>query len=252
MLTVVIFGAGNLASHLYTAFTSSQNVKVIQVYNRSVSNLQFFENKVPITTSLEEVLPADIYLISISDDAIEEIITKISSFNGIIAHTSGSVPMLKSAKRNAVFYPLQTFSKTQKVDFSEIPICIEAENEKDLKTLHKLGESISTKVFPITTEQRKTLHLAAVFACNFTNQLYRIAEKICEKDNISFEILHALIAETARKALQDSPKNVQTGPAKRGDQKTIDRHLSQLNSSELKEIYTLITKSIQKEHGSKL
>ncbi len=252
MLTVVIFGAGNLASHLYTAFASSQDVEVIQVYNRSVSNLQFFENKVPTTTSLKEILPADVYLISVSDDAIQEVISSISSFDGIIAHTSGSVPLSNLAKRNAVFYPLQTFSKTQEVDFSTIPICIESEHKEDLKTLFQLGKTISSKVFQISTAQRKTLHLAAVFACNFTNQLYRIAEEICEKENIPFETLHALILETARKATKDSPKNVQTGPAKRGDQKTINTHLSQLDSSDLKEIYTLLTKSIQKEHGSKL
>lgn len=252
MQKIVILGAGNLAFHLFKAFQSAKDIEVIQIYNRSKQALKDFEKKVPVTSSIGELKPADVYLVAVTDDAVKEVVKSISGMNALILHTSGSVPLLNSAKRNGVFYPLQTFSKNTEPDFSQIPICIEAAEEEDLKILKKLGESISQKVFPITTAQRKSLHLAAVFACNFTNHLYRIAEEICEEKGVSFEILHPLITETARKIQLDSPKNVQTGPAKRGDQKTIDFHLSQLDSPELKEIYTLLTESIQNEHGSEL
>lgn len=252
MQKIVILGAGNLATHLYKAFKSSKKAEVIQLYNRRKENLTEFEGKVPLTDSLDQLMEADLYIVSVSDDAVASVVEQIPNQNALVAHTSGSVPLLDLAPRNAVFYPLQTFSKSRELDFSVIPICLEAENEAAYKILEDIAESISQKVYSISTEQRKSLHLAAVFACNFTNQLYRIAEKICEENGMSFEILHALIQETAQKAQFDSPKNLQTGPAKRGDQKTIDFHLSQMNSSDLKEIYTLLTQSIQKEHGSKL
>lgn len=252
MQKIVILGAGNIVFHLFKAFRSTRDFEVIQIFNRSELKLKDFEGKVDITTDIDKLKPADIYLVAVSDDAIQDLIDTFDHQDALVLHTSGSIPMLSSGKRNGVFYPLQTFSKQRETDFSQIPICIEANTTEDLKLLEELGKSISTKVYPISTEQRKSLHLAAVFACNFTNQLYRIAEKICQEKEVPFEILHALITETARKVQFDSPKDVQTGPAKRGDQKTIDFHLSQLDSPELKEIYTLLTESIEREHGSKL
>lgn len=252
MHKIVLLGAGNLASHLFTAIQKTKEFSIIQVYNRSLENLTPFKKKVDITTSIAQIKSADLYIVCVSDDAITSVIQNLSSHNGLVVHTSGSVPLTSVAHRNGVFYPLQTFSKQASVDFSTIPICIEAQDVEDLTLLRQLGLAISKKVYPISSEQRKSLHLAAVFACNFTNHLYRIAEEICAENQVPFEILHPLIAETAHKIQVDSPHNVQTGPAKRGDQKTIDFHLSQLNSPELKEIYTLLTRLIQQEHGSKL
>lgn len=253
MLNIVLFGAGNVATHLYHALQKSETTQVIQVYNRSAENLQSFKNKVPTTTSYKDLKAADVYLISVSDHAVSKVIDQIPHTNALIAHTAGSVPLLNSAKHNGVFYPLQTFSKQTEVDFAQIPICVEASSNEDLNVLKQLATSISkNKVYTLSFEQRKTLHLSAVFACNFTNHLYRIAEKLCKQDDIPFEIMQPLIMETARKITLDSPKNVQTGPAKRKDQKTIDTHLKQLKSADLKEIYTLLTQLIQKENGTKL
>ncbi len=252
MQKIVLIGAGNVASHLFTAFQKTETVHIIQVYNRSNGALKHFEKKVATTTSLAALKSADIYIVAVSDAAVRNVITQINPTNGLIVHTSGSVPLLNSSNRNGVFYPLQTFSKQTSVNFSDIPICIEATTSKDLETLRTLGKSISHKIFSISTEQRKKLHLAAVFACNFTNHLYALAEKICTENNVPFETLYALITETARKAQTTSPKNVQTGPAVRSDSETIAAHLQQLTTPKLKEIYTLLTQSIQAENESKL
>lgn len=252
MQSIVLFGAGNVAVHLFEAFQNAEDTEVVQVYNRSAQNLAPFLNRVPTTTSLSEIKPADIYLISISDGAVPQLTKKLSNSGALIAHTSGSNPLFQIANRNGVLYPLQTFSRQTAVDFKRIPLCIEADSREDLDRLKLVGQNISEKVYEISTEQRKSLHLSAVFACNFTNHLYRLAEKICKQNDIPFSVLHPLIRETAQKARNNSPKPIQTGPARRGDQKTIDHHLSQLKSAELKEIYTLLTHSIQAEYESEL
>ncbi|HET8839620.1 MAG TPA: DUF2520 domain-containing protein [Flavobacteriaceae bacterium] len=252
MTKLVILGAGNVATHLFQAFFEAENCVVVQVYNRSESPLEAFSEKTSTTTSLKNLEEADMYLICTKDDAVEYLAQEISNKNKLVAHTSGSLPLLDVSKKNGVFYPLQTFSKEVPVNFSEIPICLEASDRNSLNLLRNLAENISRKTYPISTEQRKALHLAAVFACNFTNHLYAVAEEICAENKVSFEILHALISETARKATVTSPEKIQTGPAVRNDVKTIKRHLEQLENPNFKEIYTLLTESIQKKHGTKL
>ena len=150
------------------------------------------------------------------------------------------------------FYPLQTFTKGKKVDFKKIPICIEAEQDNDLKILEQLAVLISEKTHLINSQQRKALHVAAVFVNNFVNHLYQIGSEICQENQIPFSILEALITETASKIERLSPKNAQTGPAKRNDKGTIDAHLDFLKSDVSKqEIYKLLTQSIQ-NNGTEL
>lgn len=245
MLRIVILGAGNVAAHLFQAFFEAKNVVVVQVYNRSKTALKPFSEKTKTTVSLDELEEADVYLICAKDDAVKSLAGKIPFKNKLIVHTSGSVPLLDVSEKNGVFYPLQTFSKEVPVDFSKIPICLEASDENSFKILQNLAGSISERNYRISTEQRKSLHLAAVFVCNFTNYLYRVGEEICEENEVPFEILHALMEETARKATEKSPKETQTGPAVRGDQKTIDQHLEQLKNPGFKEIYTLLSQKIK-------
>lgn len=252
MIKVVILGAGNVATHFFKAFKKAENVEVIQVYNRSEASLEVFKSNTQTTSDLAKLKKADIFLVCVKDDAIEALISKLSHLDGIVAHSSGSVPLSTSAKRNAVFYPLQTFSKQTEVNFKEIPICIETSVAKDLPVLKQLAHSISEKVFEISSEQRKKLHLAAVFACNFSNYMYSIAEDLCNQNEVPFEVLSALIKENAQKATLHSPKSVQTGPAKRNDQATIKQHLAQLNNADYKEIYKLLTQSIIQQDGKKL
>ena len=187
---------------------------------------------------------------AVSDDSIAKLSQDLPFENRLIAHTSGSVSMHDLDKKNkiSVFYPLQTFSKDSDINFSEIPICVEVYQKQNLQLLKDLAIAIGCKSHKISTEQRQTIHLAAVFINNFTNQLYRIGHEICESNNIEFDIIKPLILETAKKIQDMSPFMAQTGPAKRNDKKTIKRHLKQIESEEHKAIYELLTASIKKTH----
>jgi predicted short-subunit dehydrogenase-like oxidoreductase (DUF2520 family) len=171
----------------------------------------------------------------------------------LVVHTSGttSLSVLNSKNRRGVFYPLQTFTQGKQIDYTQIPFCLEAENEADYNRLKKLAESVSNAVYQVSEDQRKALHLAAVFVCNFTNHLYQIGEDLCNEHNVPFAVLKPLISETADKIQTLSPKEAQTGPALRGDTETLNRHLEMLNQTTQKEIYQLLTKSII-DHGKKL
>ena len=248
MYSIVILGSGNVATHMFQALQSSKICTVIQVYNHKRSSLLKFENSVPLTTDISTLKPADLYLICLKDDVIEYTAEQIKTKAGIIAHTSGNQGLLTSPKNSGVFYPLQTFSKTSGLDYSTIPFCLEANSEENLSLLKTIASSISQHQYEISTTQRQTLHLAAVFVCNFTNHLYAVGEDICQQEHIPFDILKALIKETADKVQSQSPSEVQTGPAVRRDEKTITNHLKQLNSEDYKAIYNLMTTSILQKH----
>ena len=248
MITVTILGAGNVASHLYKAFKNAKNVTVKQWYNRTYSDISSYANEVDTIDDLSQLEDADIYIMAVSDDSIASLSRALPFENRIVAHTSGSVSIHDLDRKNqrAVFYPLQTFSKDAELDFSEVPICIEVTEKENLQLMKDLAEALGCKPYKITTEQRQTLHLSAVFINNFTNQLYRIAHEISDAKSINFDILKPLIMETARKVQDMSPYKAQTGPAKRNDKKTIKRHLKQLENKEHKAIYELLTASIKK------
>ncbi|MFY7672349.1 Rossmann-like and DUF2520 domain-containing protein [Tenacibaculum sp. MEBiC06402] len=245
MISVVLLGGGNVAHHLTEAFLASKDVILKQLYARNVKSISHFQNRISLTDDLNLLEDADVYIIAISDDSISELSNKLPG-NKLVTHTSGSVSMdsLENDGRKGIFYPLQSFSKTKLVDFSKIPLCIEAENTKDLILLEKLAHYISPKVYKISSEQRSKLHVAAVFVNNFTNHMYKIGNDICNQYDVPFEVLLPLIKETASKIEEVSPNEAQTGPAKRNDQETIKRHLNLLDIKQ-KEIYQLITKSIQ-------
>jgi predicted short-subunit dehydrogenase-like oxidoreductase (DUF2520 family) len=228
MISILIIGDGNVASHLYKAFSKVDAVLVTRIKSRNLT-----------------VIPnADVTIIAVSDDAIAEVSSKI--LNSLVVHTSGSVAMtsLNNKGKKGVFYMLQTFSKNKSVDFSKVPFCLEAENEKDYILLELLANLIGKKIYAINSEQRKVLHIAAVFVNNFTNHMYKTGSDICAENNVPFAILEPLIKETAAKIKTLSPAAAQTGPAIRNDQKTINKHLALLNEQQ-QEIYTTITKSIQ-------
>ena len=250
MISVVLLGAGNVATHLYKAFKNSDDVVVKQWYNRTLSSISLYTNEVDITDNLNELKEADIYILAVSDDSIAQLSQDLPFENRLIAHTSGSVAMHDLDKKNqiSVFYPLQTFSKDADVDITEVPICIEVYQKENRQILKDLANAIGCKSHKISTEQRQSIHLAAVYVNNFTNQLYRIGHEICESNNIEFDIMKPLILETARKIQDMSPYVAQTGPAKRNDKKTIKRHLKQIENEEHKAIYELLTASIKKTH----
>ena len=247
MITVALLGAGNVASHLYKAFKSSDVITVTQWYNRSYSAISSYANEVNTIDELSQLKEADIYILAVSDDSIAKLSRQLPFENRLVAHTSGSVSIHDLDKKNqrAVFYPLQTFSKEAELNFSETPICIEVTEKNNLQFMKDLAEGLGCTPYRITTEQRQTLHLSAVFVNNFTNQLYRVAHEISDAKSINFDILKPLILETAKKVQHMSPYMAQTGPAKRNDKKTIKRHLKQIENDEHKAIYELLTASIK-------
>ncbi len=251
MISVVLLGAGNVATHLFKAFSKSDNITVTQWYNRTFSAISSYSNDTNITDDLSQLKEADIYIMAVSDDSIAQLSKDLPFTNRLIAHTSGSVSIHDMDKKNqrAVFYPLQTFSKDAELDFSEVPVCIEVTEKQNLQLLKGIAESVECKHYRINTEQRQTLHLSAVFVNNFTNQLYRIAHEISDAKSINFDILKPLILETAKKVQDMSPYMAQTGPAKRNDKKTIRRHLKQIENEDYKTIYEILTASIKKTHN---
>lgn len=249
MISVVLIGYGNVAAHLLRAFSKSDAVTVKQVFNRTKISTKTFEN-VDFTNAIHDLVEADCYIICVSDDAIPLVANQLRFKNRLVVHTSGAVSMEKlSAKnRKGVFYPLQSFSKDKPVDFKTIPICIEAVADADIQLLHRLGKSISEEVYEIASDSREKLHVAAVFVNNFVNYLYSLGKEILEAHNLPFALLKPLINETAHKLTFLEPYEAQTGPAKRNDQKTIQKHLELLNNPEHKEIYKLLTQAIQNQH----
>lgn len=254
MIKVVLIGSGNVAMRLSEQFLTSEAVELVQVVSRNGNALKDFGSAVRTTTDFSKIYDADIYIIAISDDAIHTVSEELTNRNGLIVHTSGgtSIAVLHHHKRNGVFYPLQTFSKNREVDIKKVPFCVEANNEKDLRFLKKFAYHISEKVFEVSSAQRKSLHLAAVFVNNFTNHLYHIGGLICNENQLPFEILNPLIRETVEKLDNLSPYQAQTGPARRGDHQTCKNHLGLLKNNDEKEIYTLLSRSIQKTYGEKL
>lgn len=246
MVKVVILGSGNVGYHLSKIFLSSNNVDLIQVYSRNIHTIEFLKDKVSITDNINSLLNADIYIIAISDGSIVEFSKSLPHLNKLVVHTSGSISIdAINSENKGVLYPLQTFSKNKEIDFKNIPLCIETSNEKSLVLLQELASAISDQVFLINSEQRAKIHLAAVFVNNFVNHLYEIGQQICKANEIPFEILHPLIKETSEKIMTCSPKNAQTGPAKRNDQETIKKQLKQLNMDDAK-VYETLTQSILK------
>ena len=254
MLSIVLLGTGNVARHLFDAFERSENLRVLQVVGRSPSGLDYFKKSAKTSSIFTDLVDADIYIIALSDDAISIISEQLKIKNKFLVHTSGSVGISVLSKQNraGVFYPLQSFSKGRKPEYKDIPICIEAAFEADLEILKELASQISEKVFVITSEQRRMLHLAAVFVNNFVNHMYVIGAEICREQQLPFSILQPLIKETCEKIEDMAPLEAQTGPARRSDEGTLIKHGQLLKTEKSKEIYMLLSESIQETYGKKL
>lgn len=253
MIRIVLIGAGNVAHHLLQAFSASKLVTVAQVYNHSETGLGQLSFSGKKTTVLEKLEDADAYIMAIPDDAVATV-SKALPFSGrLVIHTSGSVPLdaIDPKNNRGVLYPLQTFSKQRHLDYATIPVCLEAESEKDYMLLERLGKAISGQTHRISSEERKQLHLAAVFVCNFVNHLYHIGFEITGKNQLPFSLLLPLIRETASKLDSGTPAELQTGPAKRNDKKTMAKHLDALDLPEHKKIYSLLSEAIQHTYGRK-
>lgn len=251
-MKVIFIGAGNLATRL------SQEMRrvgftILQVYSHTQANAEQLGKVLGCmwTNRLEDIREdADLYVFSLKDTALADVIAGMKPNGGVWVHTAGSMPIdifSGYAGRYGVLYPLQTFSKKRPVDFSVIPFFLEADTPETGKILQKVAASVSGKVSFLSSEKRKHLHLAAVFACNFTNHIYALAVKLLAEQGISSEVLLPLIDETAAKIHSMTPAEAQTGPAIRYDENVIGKHLEILSDPDMKSIYQLISQSIHKE-----
>jgi len=251
MISVTLLGAGNVATHLFKAFKTSNQITVKQWFNRNIDAISTYKSEVEITDNIDALEAADVFIIAVSDNAVANVSKSLTVKNQLVVHTSGSVNVhdLDKKHRRGVFYPLQSFSKKATLNFADVPICIETLNKSDYPILKTLATAIGSPVKKINSDQRRVLHLAAVFVNNFTNQMYRIAHEIVESEAAEFDLLKPLILETAKKVQDMSPYMAQTGPAKRNDTKTINKHIAILEDEQHQEVYKLLTQSIQNTHG---
>ena len=256
-MRITIIGSGNVATHLAAAFKNAGH-RIVQVYSRSMQHaalLAYHVGAEAIDDLTQMNSETDLFVISIKDDAIGITAEKLASFNKLIVHTSGATHMeavQAFTPYAGVFYPLQTLSKTKEVDFRTVPLCIEGVDEQITSQLIELAQTITNNVYKVNSAQRKVLHLAAVFACNFPNYLYGVARQLLVENQMDFELLRPLILETAQKVQDHLPGEVQTGPAIRNDQQTMSMHLKMLDDEPaLKMIYTLLSQEIIKNDNDK-
>jgi predicted short-subunit dehydrogenase-like oxidoreductase (DUF2520 family) len=250
MKNIILVGSGNVATHLGIALQNC-NYKIVQVYSRSNENAKKLAQKLntDFTNDLTQLKDANLIIVSVNDDAISDVLSQLK--NTAIVHTSGSIGVdifNDNFSNCGVFYPLQTFNKEVEVNISEVPFCIEGNSLKFENQLTQIAKRISNNVVVMDSEQRKQLHIAAVFACNFSNQMFAIADDLLAEKNIDFKILLPLIKQTIAKLYENKPKTVQTGPAKRKEKKVIQNHINSLSDEKTKEIYKLISDSIMEKN----
>ena len=251
-ISVVFIGSGNLATHLAKAmYTTGYSIE--QIYSRTIDSAKVLAEAVDAkyTNQIDSISKsATIYITALTDEALVDLVSELTEGReqGLWVHTAGSVPISlwkEHCSHYGVLYPMQTFSKKKEVVFKEIPVFIEASTPSDLELLNGIAKTLTEKVYEASSEQRKSLHLAAVFACNFTNHMYALASDLLKDNDLPFEVLLPLIDETAQKVHQLKPNEAQTGPAIRNDKEVMDDHLDLLYKyPNLKHIYKEISKSI--------
>lgn len=225
-MKVAIIGKGNLGSHLFNALQPTCDVK-------------WFGRKFPKT------IDADIVIVCVSDDAALQVVGEIQA--SLVVHTAGAVAM-SNLERTGVFYPLYSFTKEASVQWTNIPFLLETSRSEDLPVLKEITRRIGAQSFHITSDQRTKLHAAAVMVNNFTNHFYTLAKEHCRHYDLPFEVLYAIIRQGPDKAIALGPETAQTGPARRGDDRTIDHHLKQLRDPATKELYELLSENIKKRY----
>ncbi len=250
MKKIVLIGSGNVATHFGIAL-KEKGFNILQVWSYNTKNAKVLADKLKCeyTSKIENILAADLYILSIKDDSIINIIKKLSDIP--IIHTSGStsIDVFKNKfSKYGVIYPLQKFKKNIKINLTEIPLLIEANNHKFEKDLIYVASKLSKNTLTVSSKIRKQLHIAAVFASNFTNYMLTISEKILESQNLDFKLLLPLVNETINNLNSNSPSELQTGPAIRNEEKIIKMHLENLKDEQDKEIYSLISNAIKKDN----
>lgn len=250
-MKIVLIGAGNLATHLGKALHAAGH-DMVQVFSRTMQSAETLASLLdaePLTDMAQVRDDADVYIFSVKDSALEQLISQLCGDDEkVFLHTAGSMQMSVfrgKALHYGVLYPMQTFSKQREMDFSIIPCFIEANDEFALKQIEGLAGQISHRVFQLSSEDRKYLHLSAVFACNFANHCYAASQELLQQHGIPFDVMLPLIDETAAKVHGMTPKEAQTGPAVRYDENVIGKQIQLLeNQPYFQKIYDCMSKSI--------
>jgi len=251
---VVLIGSGKLATQLGNHLVK-KGVNIRQVYSRTLENAERLAEKLNAyaTDKFADIQTnADFYIVAVADAVLLSVIEQMPKVKGVVVHTAGSMSMdlLIRFNKYGIFYPFQTFSKEREVNFQEIPILLEANEEGVEYEIKELAQKISGTVMSCDSNQRQKIHLAAVFACNFSNHMYAIANNILKDSGVSFDVMKPLIKETALKTDLLSPEKAQTGPAVRGDKNVIDKHLDMLNGDdELVVLYSKMSRRIAELNG---
>ena len=251
-MRVVIIGAGNVAS-VFGRLISAASHEIIQVYSRSISSAQSLGKELgcSFVDNLEAVdLTADIYILAITDNALQNIKDSLFLGDKLVVHTAGSVSkkvLSNISSQYGVLYPLQSLRKDQSADQSIIPLLIDANKESVLSIIEQFAFTLSSVVCIVGDDKRLCLHLAAVIVNNFTNHLYTLTAEYCKNEEVDFKMLQPIIEQTALRLRANLPADLQTGPAIRNDQSTLDKHIQALaNHPELKTIYLIFTESLLK------
>ncbi len=248
-----IVGTGNVAWHLARLCSlSGVSVSGVLVRNADVARLRSVGERfdVPLQDNLQQLASkSDVIIIAVNDQSIPTVASNLQSFRGLVCHTSGSSSidvLAPFCRQRGVFYPLQTLTALQPVPPGEIPVCVEGVDPSVVQRITKIAHTLGCPTYEVNSHQRMVMHVAAVFACNFTNHMLALAYRIAEKEPAAKPLLQPLVKETIRKALQaDDPKSVQTGPAIRNDKETLEKHLKLLDDNpEIQQLYQLISKSI--------
>lgn len=252
--TCVVIGSGNVATHLATAL--APHVEILQIFSRDILHARELADKISsscvATNDVTAICPAaDLYLMSVADDCIASLLQQIPRINnGIWVHTSGSVGVDVFAELRehfGVFYPLQTFSKHKAVEMKSVPFFIEGSSSSVEKSLLDLAGKISNNVRLLNSEGRRRLHVAAVFACNFVNYMWVVADRQLRLCGTDIHALDPLLKETMEKIATLSPAEAQTGPARRGDKHIIDSHIKMLSGDDA-QLYELLSNQIYKTY----
>ncbi len=253
-MRIVLIGAGRLDTNLGRELCQAGH-DIQAVYSRTMDSAKALATTVGAKATDDITsLPydADVYIIAVKDAVLGDVIAQATEGreNQVFMHTAGSMPLDIFKGKTAhygVFYPMQTFSKERAVDFTEIPVFLEASDDETLRMMHALADTITHETYELSTENRKFLHLAAVFACNFANHCYALSAEVLENHGIPFKVMLPLIDETARKVHELHPKDAQTGPAVRYDENVINAQERLLSASpDIQEIYRNLTENIHK------
>lgn len=252
-MKAVMLGSGKVATAM--GLQLAKHIQFVEVFSPNTTHAKTLANKLNSVacSEIEKLtLQADVYILAVKDDALAQLAQQLRLNNKLVIHTSGSAEidvLSPISSQIGVMYPLQSIAHNFNLNkWKSARICIEASTKEALSTVETLAHFLSTKIHPISSKQRLNLHLAAVFANNFVNHMLYISQNILQENLVNPEMLHTLIRETTENAILFGAKESQTGPAIRHDQKTIEKHIELLNNKDLeKEIYTLLTQSIQQK-----